>query len=117
MSPGECVTIDAESQARVAAEQLFERDTGFEPGKRRPQAVVDPMAEAEVRAVAAGEVEYVRRREANRIAVGRADSSSSRCAAPTHRPARCTRPLDRLRIAAAKSDPVLPSLAFAFAAE
>ena len=49
MRPGEGVTVDGEPQARVMAEQRFEGDPGFKPGQRRAEAVVDPVAEAEVR--------------------------------------------------------------------
>ena len=68
--PGEGVTVDGEPQARVTAEQLFEGDSGFEPGQRRAKAVVDPVAEPEVRSVVAADVEYVGSREATGIAVG-----------------------------------------------
>ena len=65
MRPGEGVTVDGEPQARVTAEQGFEGDSGFEPGQGRAEAVMDPVAEPEVRPVVAADVEYVGRREAS----------------------------------------------------
>jgi len=70
MRPGEGVTVDGEAQARVTAEQGFEGAPGFEPGQGRAKAVMDPVAEPEVRPVVAADVEYVGRWEATRIAVG-----------------------------------------------
>src|SRR3984885_11257928 len=63
MRPGESVTVGGEPQARVSTEQFFERNSGFEPGQGRAQAVVDPVAEPEVRPVAAADVEDVGCRE------------------------------------------------------
>src|SRR5215475_12520828 len=72
--PGERVTVDGEPQARVAVQQLFESNPGFEPGQGRAEAVVDAVAEPEVRPVAAADVEYVGHREPARIAVSRAQA-------------------------------------------
>lgn len=75
MSPGEGVTTDGEPQARVTTEQGLESDPSFEPGQGRAQAVVNPVTEPEIRSVGAAEVEHVRRREATRIAVRRAEAN------------------------------------------
>ncbi len=69
MGPVESVTADSEAQARVTPEQRLERDSGFEPGQGRAQAVVDSVTEPEVRSVGPVDVQYVRRRETIRIAV------------------------------------------------
>ena len=72
--PGEGVAVGGEPQARVTAEQGLEGDPGFEPGQRRAEAVMDAVAEPEVRPVAAADVEDVGGREPARIAVGRAQA-------------------------------------------
>jgi len=59
MCPGERVTVGGELEAGVTAEQGFESDPGFEPGQRRAEAVMDAVAEPEVRSVAAADVEDV----------------------------------------------------------
>ena len=74
MRPGERVTIGGQQQAGVTAEQGLERHSRFEPGKRRAEAVVNAVAEPQVRPVAAADVERVGRREAAGIAVGRAQA-------------------------------------------
>src|SRR5580704_3986021 len=58
--PGELVPPGGEPQARVTAEQFLEGHPGFEPGQGRAQAVVDPVAEPQVRPVTAADVEDVR---------------------------------------------------------
>ena len=47
--PGERIPVDGEPQAGVAAEQGLEGDLSFEPGQRSAEAVMDPVAEPEVR--------------------------------------------------------------------
>ncbi len=71
MRPGESVTIDGEPQSRVAVEQDLECHPGFESGQRRAQAVMDPVAEAEVRSIAPADVQDIGGWEPARIAVGR----------------------------------------------
>src|SRR5215467_5867033 len=74
MRPGERVTVGGEPQAGVTAEQGLESDPGFEPGQGCAEAVMDAVAEPEVRPIAAADVENVGRGEAARIAVGRAQA-------------------------------------------
>src|ERR1700722_2973096 len=70
--PGEGVTAGGELQARVTTEQFFESNSGFEPGQGRTQAVMETVAEPEVRPIAAADVEDVGCWEPARVAVGRA---------------------------------------------
>src|SRR5580692_4122378 len=72
--PGERVAVGGEPQVRVTAEQGLEGDFGLEPGQGGAEAVMDAVAEAEVRPVVAADAEDVGGWEAARIAVGRAQA-------------------------------------------
>src|SRR5579862_6669005 len=69
MTPGECVAVDGEPHAWITAEQSFEGDPCFQPSQGRAQTVVAAMAERKVWSVVTGDVEYVGRSEASRIAI------------------------------------------------
>src|SRR5581483_6370521 len=54
---GELGRVGVDLPVRQAGEQLLERDLGLQAGQRRPQAVVDAVAEGQVALDAAVDVE------------------------------------------------------------
>src|SRR3954454_4217629 len=64
--------LAGEGEPGEPAQQRAERDVGLHPGQRRAQAVVDAVAEREVRVVAPRDVEPLRLGELGVVAVGRA---------------------------------------------